>query len=202
MKIEIQGKLPTGVTAKDIILTIIGKIGTAGGTGFVIEYCGEAIKNLTMEERMTVCNMSIEAGARAGIIQPDEKTVEFLKDRPLSPKGENWEKAKNYWLSLKSDEDAKYDETLILKAEEIIPSVTWGTSPEDVLPINASVPGPEKFSDPDKRKAVERSLDYMGLSPDTKLDEISIDKVFIGSCTNGRIQDLSCLLYTSDAADE
>ena len=190
MKIEIQGKLPTGVTAKDIILTIIGKIGTAGGTGFVIEYCGEAIKNLTMEERMTVCNMSIEAGARAGIIQPDEKTVEFLKDRPLSPKGENWEKAKNYWLSLKSDEGAKYDETLILKAEEIIPSVTWGTSPEDVLPINASVPGPEKFSDPDKRKAVERSLDYMGLSPDTKLDEISIDKVFIGSCTNGRIQDL------------
>ena len=190
MKIEIQGKLPTGVTAKDIILTIIGKIGTAGGTGFVIEYCGEAIKNLTMEERMTVCNMSIEAGARAGIIQPDEKTVEFLKDRPLSPKGENWEKAKNYWLSLKSDEDAKYDETLILKAEEIIPSVTWGTSPEDVLPINASVPGPDKFSDPDKRKAVERSLDYMGLSPDTKLDEISIDKVFIGSCTNGRIQDL------------
>ncbi|EMH80810.1 3-isopropylmalate dehydratase, large subunit [alpha proteobacterium HIMB114] len=190
MKIEIQGKLPTGVTAKDIILTIIGKIGTAGGTGFVIEYCGEAIKNLTMEERMTVCNMSIEAGARAGIIQPDEKTVEFLKDRPLSPKGENWEKAKNYWLSLKSDEGAKYDETLILKAEEIIPSVTWGTSPEDVLPINASVPGPEKFSDSDKRKAVERSLDYMGLSPNTKLDEISIDKVFIGSCTNGRIQDL------------
>ena len=190
MKIDVQGKLPIGVTAKDIILSIIGKIGTAGGTGYVIEYTGEAIKNLTMEERMTVCNMSIEAGARAGIMEPDEKTVEFLKGRPLSPKGENWEKAKKYWLSLKSDSDAKYDETVILKANEIVPTVTWGTSPEDVLPINASVPGPEKFDDLDKRSAVERSLDYMGLKPDTKLEEIQIDKVFIGSCTNGRIQDL------------
>ena len=190
MKIEVQGKLPIGVTAKDIILSIIGKIGTAGGTGFVIEYTGEAIKNLSMEERMTVCNMSIEAGARAGIMEPDEKTVEFLKNRPLSPKGEDWEKAKKYWLSLKSDEDAKYDEVVILKGEEIVPTVTWGTSPEDVLPINSAVPGPESFSDPDKRKAVERSLDYMGLKPKTKLQEITIDKVFIGSCTNGRIQDL------------
>jgi len=190
MKIEVQGKLPVGVTAKDIILSIIGKIGTAGGTGFVIEYTGEVIKNLSMEERMTVCNMSIEAGARAGIMEPDEKTIEFLKDRPLSPKGENWEKAKKYWMSLKSDEDAKYDEVVILKGEEIVPTVTWGTSPEDVLPINSSIPGPESFSDPDKRKAVERSLDYMGLKPKTKIEEITIDKVFIGSCTNGRIQDL------------
>ena len=190
MKIEVQGKLPIGVTAKDIILSIIGKIGTAGGTGFVIEYTGEAIKNLSMEERMTVCNMSIEAGARAGIMEPDKKTVEFLKNRPLSPKGEDWEKAKKYWLSLKSDEDAKYDEVVILKGEEIVPTVTWGTSPEDVLPINSAIPGPESFSDPDKRKAVERSLDYMGLKPETKLEEITIDKVFIGSCTNGRIQDL------------
>ena len=190
MKIEVQGKLPIGVTAKDIILSIIGKIGTAGGTGFVIEYTGEVIKNLSMEERMTVCNMSIEAGARAGIMEPDEKTVEFLKNRPLSPKGEDWEKAKKYWMSLKSDEDAKYDEVVILKGEEIVPTVTWGTSPEDVLPINSSIPGPESFSDPDKRKAVERSLDYMGLKPKTKIEEITIDKVFIGSCTNGRIQDL------------
>ena len=190
MKIEVQGKLPIGVTAKDIILSIIGKIGTAGGTGFVIEYTGEVIKNLSMEERMTICNMSIEAGARAGIMEPDEKTVEFLKNRPLSPKGENWEKAKKYWMSLKSDENAKYDEVVILKGEEIVPTVTWGTSPEDVLPINSSIPGPESFSDPDKRKAVERSLDYMGLKPKTKIEEITIDKVFIGSCTNGRIQDL------------
>ncbi|NCV28501.1 MAG: 3-isopropylmalate dehydratase large subunit, partial [Nitrosomonadales bacterium] len=190
MKIDVQGKLPIGVTAKDIILSIIGKIGTAGGTGYVIEYTGEAIKNLTMEERMTVCNMSIEAGARAGIMEPDEKTVEFLKGRPLSPKGENWEKAKKYWLSLKSDSDAKYDETVILKANEIVPTVTWGTSPEDVLPINASVPGPEKFDDPDKRSAVERSLDYMGLKPGTKMTDIKLDKIFIGSCTNGRIEDL------------
>ena len=190
MKIEVQGKLPIGVTAKDIILSIIGKIGTAGGTGYVIEYTGEVIKNLSMEERMTVCNMSIEAGARAGIMEPDEKTVDFLKDRPLSPKGEDWEKAKKYWLSLKSDENAKYDEVIILKGEEIVPTVTWGTSPEDVLPINSVIPGPESFSDPDKRKAVERSLEYMGLKPTTKIEEITIDKVFIGSCTNGRIQDL------------
>ena len=190
MKIEVQGKLPLGVTAKDIILTIIGKIGTAGGTGYVIEYSGEVIKNLSMEERMTICNMSIEAGARAGLIQPDEKTIEFIKDKPLAPKGENWEKAKNFWLSLHSDRDAKYDETIILKAEDIVPSVTWGTSPEDVLPITGSVPHPDTFSDPDKKNAVIRSLEYMGLEANKKLDSIVIDKVFIGSCTNGRIQDL------------
>ena len=190
MKIEVQGKLPLGVTAKDIILTIIGKIGTAGGTGYVIEYSGEVIKNLSMEERMTICNMSIEAGARAGLIQPDEKTIEFIKDKPLAPKGENWEKAKNFWLSLHSDTDAKYDETIILKAEDIIPSVTWGTSPEDVLPITGSVPHPDTFSDPDKKNAVIRSLEYMGLEANKKLDSIVIDKVFIGSCTNGTIQEL------------
>ena len=190
MKIEVQGKLPLGVTAKDIILTIIGKIGTAGGTGYVIEYSGEVIKNLSVEERMTICNMSIEAGARAGLIQPDEKTIEFIKDKPLAPKGENWEKAKNFWLSLHSDRDAKYDETIILKAEDIVPSVTWGTSPEDVLPITGSIPHPDTFSDPDKKNAVIRSLEYMGLEANKKLDSIVIDKVFIGSCTNGRIQDL------------
>ena len=190
MKIEIKGKLPLGVTAKDIILTIIGKIGTAGGTGYVIEYCGEVIKNLSMEERMTVCNMSIEAGARAGIIQPDEKTVEFIKGKPLAPKGDDWEKAKAFWLSLHSDKDAKYDETIILKGEEIVPSVTWGTSPEDVLPITAAVPHPDDFADPDKKNAVIRSLEYMGLEANKKLESIVIDKVFIGSCTNGRIQDL------------
>jgi len=190
MKIDVQGKLPAGVTAKDIILSVIGKIGTAGGTGYVIEYTGDAIKSLSMEERMTVCNMSIEAGARAGLIEPDEKTIEFLKGRPLSPKEENWEKAKEFWLSLKSDEDAVFDETVTLKAEEILPTVTWGTSPEDVLPINASIPKPDDFEDKDKRNAVIRSLDYMGLKPDTKIEDIKIDKVFIGSCTNGRIQDL------------
>lgn len=190
MRIEVQGKLPLGVTAKDIILTIIGKIGTAGGTGYVIEYSGEVIKNLSMEERMTICNMSIEAGARAGLIQPDEKTIEFIKDKPLAPEGENWEKAKSFWLSLHSDRNAKYDETIILKAEDIVPSVTWGTSPEDVLPITGSVPHPDTFSDPDKKNAVIRSLEYMGLEANKKLDSIVIDKVFIGSCTNGRIQDL------------
>ena len=190
MKIDVQGKLPAGVTAKDIILSVIGQIGTAGGTGYVIEYTGEAIKSLSMEERMTVCNMSIEAGARAGLIEPDEKTIEFLKGRPLSPKEENWEKAKEFWLSLKSDEGAVFDETVTLKAEEILPTVTWGTSPEDVLPINASIPKPDDFEDKDKRNAVIRSLDYMGLKPDTKIEDIKIDKVFIGSCTNGRIQDL------------
>ncbi len=190
MKIDVQGKLPVGVTAKDIILSIIGKIGTAGGTGYVIEYTGDAIKNLSMEERMTVCNMSIEAGARAGIIEPDEKTVEFLKDRPLSPKGEYWDQAKEFWLSLKSDQDAVFDKEIVLKAEEILPTVTWGTSPEDVLPINSSIPKPEEFEDKDKRSAVLRSLEYMGLQPETKIEDIKIDKVFIGSCTNGRIQDL------------
>jgi 3-isopropylmalate/(R)-2-methylmalate dehydratase large subunit len=182
MKIEVNGKLANGVTAKDIILNIIGKIGTAGGTGFVIEYSGETIKNLSMEERMTVCNMTIEAGARAGLIAPDEKTVEFIQGRPMAPKDENWEKAKSFWLSLKSDDDAKFDEVIRIKAEDIAPSVTWGTSPQDVLPIDGNVPAPSAEN--------TRALEYMGFKGNEKLDGIKIDKVFIGSCTNGRIQDL------------
>ena len=190
MKIEVNGNLPNGVTAKDIILNIIGKIGTAGGTGYVIEYAGQTIKNLSMEERMTICNMSIEAGARAGLVAPDEKTINFIKGKPMAPKGDNWDKAKQFWLSLKSDNNAKFDRIEQLQAEEIIPSVTWGTSPQDVLPINSRVPTPDTFADEDKKKSVKRALEYMGFLGNEKLDEVKIDKVFIGSCTNGRIQDL------------
>ena len=190
MKIEVNGKLSTGVTAKDIILTVIGILGTAGGGGYALEFSGEVIKNLTMEERMTVCNMAIEAGSRVGIIEPDEKTFEFLKGKPMAPKGEQWDKAMEHWATLKSDPDAKYDKIITLKGEEIIPSVTWGTSPEDVLPINASIPSLDEINDKDKKQAVIRSLEYMGLNPKDKLEDISIDKVFIGSCTNGRIEDL------------
>ena len=190
MKIEVNGKLSTGVTAKDIILTVIGILGTAGGGGYALEFSGEVIKNLTMEERMTVCNMAIEAGSRVGIIEPDEKTFEFLKGKPMAPKGEQWDKAMEHWATLKSDPDAKYDKTITLKGEEIIPSVTWGTSPEDVLPINASIPSLDEIHDKDKKQAVIRSLEYMGLNSKDKLEDISIDKVFIGSCTNGRIEDL------------
>ena len=190
MKIEVNGKLSTGVTAKDIILTVIGILGTAGGGGYALEFSGEVIKSLTMEERMTVCNMAIEAGSRVGIIEPDEKTFEFLKGKPMAPKGEQWDKAMEHWVTLKSDPDAKYDKTITLKGEEIVPSVTWGTSPEDVLPINASIPSLDEIHDKDKKKAVIRSLEYMGLNPKDKLEDISIDKVFIGSCTNGRIEDL------------
>ena len=190
MKIEVNGKLSTGVTAKDIILTVIGILGTAGGGGYALEFSGEVIKSLTMEERMTVCNMAIEAGSRVGIIEPDEKTFEFLKGKPMAPKGEQWDKAMEHWVTLKSDPDAKYDKTIILKGEEIVPSVTWGTSPEDVLPINASIPSLDEIHDKDKKQAIIRSLEYMGLNPKDKLEDISIDKVFIGSCTNGRIEDL------------
>lgn len=190
MKIEVNGKLSTGVTAKDIILTVIGILGTAGGGGYALEFSGEVIKSLTMEERMTVCNMAIEAGSRVGIIEPDEKTFEFLKGKPMAPKGEQWDKAMEHWATLKSDSDAKYDKTITLKGEEIIPSVTWGTSPEDVLPINASIPSLDEIHDKDKKQAVIRSLEYMGLNAKDKLEDISIDKVFIGSCTNGRIEDL------------
>ena len=190
MKIEVSGKLSTGVTAKDIILTVIGILGTAGGGGYALEFSGEVIKSLTMEERMTVCNMAIEAGSRVGIIEPDEKTFEFLKGKPMAPKDEQWDKAMEHWVTLKSDPDAKYDKTITLKGEEIIPSVTWGTSPEDVLPINASIPSLDEIHDKDKKQAVIRSLEYMGLNPKDKLEDISIDKVFIGSCTNGRIEDL------------
>ena len=190
MRITVEGSLPLGVTAKDIILAIIGKIGTAGGTGHVIEYAGEAIHSLTMEGRMTICNMSIEAGARAGLIAPDETTFNYIKGRPFAPQGENWEKAVAYWQSLPSDAGAIYDKEVTLKASEIIPQITWGTSPQDVLPITESVPDPSDFSDFNRQQAVKRALEYMGLTPGTKLTEIPVDTVFIGSCTNGRIEDL------------
>lgn len=187
--VKVEGKLGRGVTAKDITLAVIGKIGTAGATGCVIEYAGSAIRDLSMEGRMTVCNMSIEAGARAGLVAPDQKTYDYLRGRPLAPQGAEFDAAVKYWESLKSDEGAKYDRELHLKAEEIEPQVTWGTSPEDALPITAKVPSPDDFADEGKKSAVARSLEYMGLKPGTPLSEIVIDKVFIGSCTNGRIED-------------
>ncbi|MFP4254679.1 MAG: 3-isopropylmalate dehydratase large subunit [Halothece sp.] len=190
MRITVEGKRPLGVTAKDIILAIIGKIGTAGGTGHVIEYAGEAIQDLSMEGRMTICNMSIEAGARAGLIAPDQTTFDYIKGRPFAPQGSHWEQAVQYWQSLPSDEGATYDKEVVLKAEEIIPQVTWGTSPQDVLPITESVPDPNSFNDPNRQQAVKRALEYMGLTPGTKLTDIPVDKVFIGSCTNARIEDL------------
>lgn len=190
MLIKIDGKLGEGVTSKDLILFIIGKLGTSGGTGYVIEYAGEAIENLSMEARMTICNMSIEAGARAGLIAPDQITYDYLKGKPMAPKGEDFEKAVKYWESLKSEKGAKYDEELIIHADEIVPYVTWGTSPEDALPITAKVPFAEDFADKDKQEAVKRSLLYMGLTSGMPIEEIVIDKVFIGSCTNGRIEDL------------
>ncbi|MEO1790493.1 MAG: 3-isopropylmalate dehydratase large subunit, partial [Pseudomonadota bacterium] len=189
MKVEITGKLRPGVTAKDITLSVIGKTGTAGGTGYVIEYCGEAIRDLSMEGRMTVCNMAIEGGARAGLIAPDEKTFEYVKGRPHAPKGAQWEAAMDWWKTLYSDDDAAWDMVVTIKGEDIAPVVTWGTSPEDVLPITGSVPAPDDFQG-GKVEAAKRSLDYMGLAPGTPLSEIEIDTVFIGSCTNGRIEDL------------
>ena len=190
MCIKITGEVVDGVTAKDIILAIIKKIGTAGGTGYVIEYTGDVIRNLSMEGRMTVCNMSIEAGARAGLISPDEKTWEYLKGRPLAPSGEEFETAIKYWQSLATDEGAQYDEIVEIQADEIIPQVTWGTSPEDVVSIDGYVPDPKNASSDEKKRSIERALDYMGLEPNTPINEIEVNKVFIGSCTNGRIEDL------------
>jgi 3-isopropylmalate/(R)-2-methylmalate dehydratase large subunit len=178
------------VTAKDIVLAIIGKIGTAGGTGYVIEYAGDAIKALSMEGRMTVCNMSIEGGARAGLIAPDEKTFEWLKGRPMAPKGQQWDQALAFWKTLPSDAGAKYDKEIALDAGDIVPLVTWGTSPQDVVPITGVVPDPSAEKDAAKKASIERALDYMGLKPGTKMQDVKIDKVFIGSCTNGRIEDL------------
>ena len=189
MKVEIKGKLRPGVTAKDITLSVIGATGTAGGTGYVIEYCGEAIRDLSMEGRMTVCNMAIEGGARAGLIAPDEKTFEYCKGRPHAPKGAVWEQAVEYWKTLFTDESAHFDKVIEINGEDIAPVVTWGTSPEDVLPITEIVPAPENFQG-GKVEAVKRSLDYMGLTAGQKLTDIQIDTVFIGSCTNGRIEDL------------
>ena len=189
-RLIVNGKLSIGVTAKDVILKIIGMIGTAGGTGFVIEFAGDVIKNLSIEERMTVCNMTIEGGARAGLIEPDKKTFEYLKGKPMSPKHNNWNKALEHWSNLKSDDDCKFDKEVVIKGEDIVPQVTWGTSPQDVVPVNGFVPNPDQEKDKDRKVAMERSLNYMGLRPNTKITDIKIDKVFIGSCTNGRIQDL------------
>ncbi len=190
MRITVDGDLPTGVTAKDMILAIIGTIGTAGGTGHVIEYDGATVRKLSMEGRMTVCNMSIEAGARAGLIAPDETTFEYVKGRAKAPKAGAWEQAVAYWKTLPSDEGARYDKEATLKAGDIAPQITWGTSPEDVLPITGSVPDPAAAADEGTRRSMERSIEYMGLTPGQALEGIEVDKVFIGSCTNGRIEDL------------
>ncbi len=190
MRITVSGELPFGVTAKDVILAIIGTIGTGGGTGYVIEYAGEVIRGLSMAGRMTICNMSIEAGARAGLIAPDEVTFDYIKGRPMAPKGGAFEQAVQMWRQLPSDEGARYEKEVTLAAGEIEPQVTWGTSPQDVVPITGRVPRPEAEADPNRRSAMERSLDYMGLEPGLPMTEIRIDKVFVGSCTNGRIEDL------------
>ncbi|MBL6613560.1 MAG: 3-isopropylmalate dehydratase large subunit [Reyranella sp.] len=190
MRVSVEGSLPLGVTAKDVILAIIGKLGTAGGTGYVIEYAGRAIRELTMEGRMTVCNMSIEAGARAGLIAPDETTFKYLQGRPYAPKGGAWDLALAQWRRLPSDKGASFDTQLDLNAADIPPMVTWGTSPQDALPITDVIPDPANAPDENRREAWARSLAYMGLTPGTKLVDVPIDRVFIGSCTNGRIEDL------------
>jgi len=189
-RINVNGQLSAGVTSKDVILQIIGKIGTAGGTGYVIEYAGNLISSLSVEQRMTICNMTIEGGARAGLIQPDQKIFDYLKNKPMSPKNENWDKALEYWSQLKSDDDVSFDKEISLEAKEIKPMVTWGTSPQDVVTIDGKVPNPDQENDLDKKNSIERSLKYMGLEPDIFVKDIKIDKVFIGSCTNGRIEDL------------
>jgi len=198
MRITVDGTLADGVTAKDVILAIIGKIGTAGGTGHVIEFAGSAIRGLSMEGRMTVCNMAIEAGARAGMIAPDATTFGYLKDRPMAPNGDNWEKAVAYWQTLPSDEGARYDSEIALAAEDIAPTVTWGTSPEDAIAINGCVPDPAKEKDPSKRAKIERAIEYMGLEAGQKLTDIKVDTVFIGSCTNSRIEDLRAAAALAD----
>lgn len=190
MLVRVDGQLPEGVTAKDIILAIIGEIGTAGGTGYVIEYAGEAIRSLSMEGRMTICNMSIEGGARAGLIAPDETTFAYVKDKPRAPKGAAWDAALAYWKTLHSDEGAHFDKVVVLDAQKLPPIVSWGSSPEDVVSVQGIVPNPEEIADENKRMSKLRALDYMGLTPGTKITDIELDRVFIGSCTNGRIEDL------------
>lgn len=190
MLITVEGTLSPGVSAKDMVLHIIGVIGTAGGTGYVIEYAGEAVRALSMEGRMTICNMSIEGGARAGMVAPDDTTFRYIKGRPMAPKGEDWDKAVAYWKTLSSDPGATYDRVVNINAADIAPTLTWGTTPEDVVAITGVVPSPESFENPNKQDAARRMLDYMGLTPGTKMTDIKIDKVFIGSCTNGRIEDL------------
>ncbi|WP_372071987.1 3-isopropylmalate dehydratase large subunit [Tistrella mobilis] len=190
MRINVEGELPQGVGPKDIVLAIIGRIGTGGATGRVVEYAGSAMRSLSMEGRMTVCNMSIEAGARAGLVAVDEKTIDYLRDRPMSPKGEMFEQAAAYWRTLVSDEGAVFDDEITIDAASIVPQVTWGTSPQDVAPITGTVPNPAEVADPMRRAAMERALTYMGLEPGTPLAAVPVQKVFIGSCTNGRIEDL------------
>ncbi len=189
-RIKVDGELSIGVTSKDVILQIIGKIGTAGGTGYVIEYAGSLISSLSVEQRMTICNMTIEGGARAGLIEPDQKIFDYLKDRPMSPKKDDWNKALDYWSKLKSDNEAKFDKEITLEGKDIMPMVTWGTSPQDVISIDEKIPNPESETDEDRKNSIERSLKYMGLKPGTAIKDVKIDKVFIGSCTNGRIEDL------------
>ena len=189
-RINVNGQLPVGVTSKDVILQIIGKIGTAGGTGYVIEYAGSLISSLSVEQRMTICNMSIEGGARAGLIEPDQKILDYLQGKPKSPKNKNWDQAMEYWKNLNTDSNAKFDKEINLTAEEISPMVTWGTSPQDVVTIDGKIPNPNNEKDTDKKNSMERSLKYMGLKADIPVNGIKIDKVFIGSCTNGRIEDL------------
>ena len=198
MRAIVDGQLPDGVTGKDIILAIIGEIGTAGGTGYVLEYAGEAIRALSMEGRMTVCNMSIEGGARAGLVAPDEKAFEFLKGRPMSPKGETWDAAMRYWETLRSDGGAHFDHEIRLDAAKLPPIVTWGTSPEDVVSISGVVPDPDQIADEAKRISKHRALNYMGLKAGTKITDIKLDRIFIGSCTNGRIEDLRAVAKVVD----
>ncbi len=190
MLVRVDGQLPEGVTAKDIILAIIGEIGTAGGTGYVIEYAGEAIRSLSMEGHMTIGNMSIEGGARAGLIAPDETTFAYVKDKPRAPKGAAWDAAVEYWKTLKTDEGAHFDKVIVLDAAKLPPIVSWGSSPEDVVSVQGTVPNPEEIADENKRSSKQRALEYMGLTPGTRITDIALDRVFIGSCTNGRIEDL------------
>jgi 3-isopropylmalate/(R)-2-methylmalate dehydratase large subunit len=190
MAVTVDGELPYGVTAKDLILAIISRIGTGGGQGHIIEYRGEAIRSLSMEGRMTVCNMSIEAGARAGMIAPDETTFAYLEGRPHAPSGEDWEAAKEYWRSLRTDDDATFDREVVINAAELTPFVTWGTNPGQGAPLAGSVPDPSSFEDPTRRSSAERALEYMGLTAGTPLRDVAVDTVFVGSCTNGRIEDL------------
>ena len=190
MRIEVNGSLAAGVSAKDMILYIIGEIGTAGGNGYVLEYAGSAVESLSMEGRMTICNMSIEAGARAGLVAPDQTTFDYIKGRPMAPQGDTFDKAVSYWKTLKTDDGASYDKIITLKAEDIPPTVTWGTTPEDTVPITGHVPAPSDFEDTHKQDAVKRMLEYMDLEAGTKMTDIALDKIFIGSCTNARIEDL------------
>lgn len=195
MLVKVEGHLPRGCTAKDIVLAIIGKIGTAGGTGYAIEFGGSTIRALTMEGRMTVCNMAIEAGARAGMVAVDDTTIDYLKGRPFVPAGAEWDQAVEYWRQFKSDEGAQFDRVVELNAAEIVPQVTWGTSPEMVTSIDGRVPDPEREKDPVKRDAMERALAYMALEPNTPIESIKVDKIFIGSCTNARIEDIRAAAF-------